>query len=159
MGSSNLTISGLKKRKAELNARFTETSECGELQKWFDKHWFNPNSIDISQKLMDWALTKEPNITNYIIDCRIDDLLLFLEEWNVEYLITDGDRVHYDSFNKELIKDLIEKHGAENIILPWENNPNCETVMDVFLRDEQSERYIPSHLYISMQRYMRDAYD
>jgi HKD family nuclease len=158
IGSSNLTLSGLQKTKAEINVRFYGTSECGEIQKWFEKHWLNTSSIDCSQELMDWALTKAPNINNYIIDCRIDDLLIFIEEWNVEYL-TDKDGVNYDSFDKKIIRDLIEKHGAENIILPWGNNPNCETVMDVFLRDEQSERYIPSYSYTSMQRYMRDAYD
>ena len=52
LGSSNLTISGLKSQ-GELNIDVQDSDACTKLQNWFDDRWSDDRCVDISQELAD----------------------------------------------------------------------------------------------------------
>lgn len=67
LGSSNLTLSGLKVQ-GELNTDVTDPTACEQLAKWFDERWNDSRCLDITQDLIDiieesWA--REDALTPY----------------------------------------------------------------------------------------------
>ncbi len=65
VGSSNFTPSGLA-RQGELNLEETDHQKVQELGEWFEDHWRNPFTCDISQELAEviensWAIEPQPN--------------------------------------------------------------------------------------------------
>jgi superfamily II DNA/RNA helicase len=50
LGSSNLTLAGLRKQ-GELNVDILDHDACNKLQKWFDDRWQDYGCIDISKEL------------------------------------------------------------------------------------------------------------
>lgn len=50
LGSSNLTISGLR-NQGELNVDVQDPDACTKLQQWFDDRWSDNRCVDISQEL------------------------------------------------------------------------------------------------------------
>ena len=62
LGSSNLTLAGLK-RQGELNTELTDQDACAKLQAWFDERWHDRWCIDITDDLIDvieksWAASQ-----------------------------------------------------------------------------------------------------
>ncbi|HEY9705478.1 MAG TPA: SNF2-related protein, partial [Allocoleopsis sp.] len=51
LGSSNLTLSGLK-HQGELNIDVLDHDSCNKLQKWFDERWNDRYCVDISQEIV-----------------------------------------------------------------------------------------------------------
>jgi Helicase conserved C-terminal domain/PLD-like domain len=73
LGSSNLTLAGLRKQ-GELNVDVLDHDACNKLQKWFDDRWKDYGCIDISKELADiidtsWA--REELISPYHIYLKI----------------------------------------------------------------------------------------
>jgi HKD family nuclease len=160
LGSSNLTYSGLN-RPGELNARFDSPEDCQELQGWFNNQWDSKEAIDFSQEFAELILKDESKFRENIIE----ELGHFFIEWQVDYLDCDGKMYRLDdyiSFNphegeheihpnfEPFIKNLIDEFGARYICLPYDNNPNCETLMDILNRDEDSDDYCDRWLYESL---------
>lgn len=162
LGSSNLTYSGLEQRLGELNARFDSPEDCQELQQWFDQQWYSENSKDFSQDFADLILKKQPHFAADVIE----DLAHFFIEWEVDYLNCNGIFYPLDEyiiFNPQegeyeispefepFLKGLINEYGARGIDLPWDNNPNCETLMDIVNRDEHSDSYLDRDFYLTLK--------
>ncbi len=73
LGSSNLTLAGLRKQ-GELNVDVLDYDACKKLQKWFDDRWKEYGCVDISQELAEiigrsWA--REELIPPYHIYLKI----------------------------------------------------------------------------------------
>jgi HKD family nuclease len=162
LGSSNLTYSGLEQRLGELNARFDSPEDCQELQQWFDKQWCSNHVKDFSQDLAELILEEQPHFAADLIK----DLAHFFIEWEVDYLNCNGffyPLDEYITFNpreeeyeispefEPFIKGLIKEYGARGIELPWYNNPNCETLMDIVNRDEHSDSYLDRDFYLTLK--------
>jgi HKD family nuclease len=162
LGSSNLTYSGLEQRLGELNAKFDSPEDCQELQHWFDKQWCSNHVKDFSQDLAELILEEQPHFAADIIK----ELAHFFIEWDVDYLDCNGIYHRLDEYIfvnpregeyeissdfEPFLKSLINEYGARGIYLPWDNNPNCETLMDIVNRDEQSDSYWDKDLYLSLK--------
>lgn len=162
LGSSNLTYSGLEHRLGELNARFDSPEDCQELQQWFDKQWSSTYVNDFSQGFAELILKKQPHFAADLIE----DLAHFFIEWEVDYLTCNGndysleEYIIYDpreqtyeisSEFEPFLKGLINEYGARGIYLPWDNNPNCGTLMDIINRDESSDSYWERDFYLSLK--------
>ena len=52
LGSSNLTLAGLK-RQGELNVDVLDHDACAKLQQWFEDRWSDPRCVDISKELVE----------------------------------------------------------------------------------------------------------
>ncbi|NEQ41860.1 MAG: NgoFVII family restriction endonuclease [Okeania sp. SIO3I5] len=73
LGSSNLTLSGLKKQ-GELNIDILDYDACQKLQKWFDDRWKDRWCLDISQDIItviDESWAREKLIPPYYIYLKI----------------------------------------------------------------------------------------
>ena len=62
LGSSNLTLAGLK-RQGELNTEVSDYDACAKLRAWFDERWHDKFCIDITEALIEvidqsWAREK-----------------------------------------------------------------------------------------------------
>lgn len=152
LGSSNLTYSGLSGTPGELNAEFGDHENCSQLKDWFEQQWDSSHVEDFSEKIIGLI---QDNSSRFIADF-IENLVRFLTEWEIDYLEVDG-KFHYlnlyISFNPKegeydispefetFIKNLIQNFGASNIYLPYDSNPNCETLRDIINCDKSSEDY------------------
>ncbi len=73
LGSSNLTLAGLRKQ-GELNVDVLDHDACNKLQKWFDDRWKDYGCIDISKELaeiIDNSWAREELIAPYHIYLKI----------------------------------------------------------------------------------------
>ena len=73
LGSSNLTLAGLRKQ-GELNVDVLDYDACKKLQKWFDDRWKEYGCVDISQELaeiIDRSWAREELIPPYHIYLKI----------------------------------------------------------------------------------------
>ena len=73
LGSSNLTLAGLKKQ-GELNIDVLDYDACYKLQKWFDDRWQEYGCVDISKELaeiIDESWAREAVIPPYQIYLKI----------------------------------------------------------------------------------------
>ena len=73
LGSSNLTLAGLK-RQGELNAEVTDFDACAKLRDWFDERWEDRYCIDITEDLIaviDQSWAREKPLNPYEIYIKI----------------------------------------------------------------------------------------
>ena len=73
LGSSNLTLAGLK-RQGELNAEVTDFDACAKLRDWFEERWEDRYCIDITEDLIaviDQSWAREKPLIPYEIYIKI----------------------------------------------------------------------------------------
>ena len=146
LGSSNLTYSGLKGRNGELNAKFNDIRECQELGKWFNSYWESEFTEDYSQRFIEIVSNENSGVSKKVRDIY-EEIAEFLIGWEITYLETEISifqldiSSYYDNgFSKFVldIKNLVQTYGLENIYLPNDSNPNCETLRDIINKNECS---------------------
>lgn len=91
VGSGNLTYNGLVRSK-ELNLVTTEKEACITLQKWFNTHWEQKSSIDISRDIA-WSSYREIEENDlYLLASICDDneVICFIDSAGNKFDIPGG---------------------------------------------------------------------